>query len=81
MYSSCRGLLNFLHVAADFCEFITDHITEQVVSGNSVDVFRRYLIGMLAGLPAVMNYGCLTFVHSFQTNTGIVPLCGLFPST
>jgi hypothetical protein len=36
---------------------------------------------MLVGLPDVMNYDCLTFVHSFQMNTDVVPLYGLFPST
>jgi len=38
VYCSCHGLLNFLYVAADVYEFITDHTTEQVGSGNSVDV-------------------------------------------
>jgi hypothetical protein len=47
VYCSFPGLLNFLYVAADFSEFITDHTTKQVGSGNSVDV--QEILGLNAG--------------------------------
>jgi len=54
VYCSYHGLLNFLYVAADFCEFTTGHTSEQVGSGNSVDVVQE--------IPG-LNAGWLTRCH------------------
>jgi hypothetical protein len=67
VYCSCHGLLNFLYVAADFCEFKTDHTTEQVGSGNSVDVVQD--------IPG-WNAGWLTSCHELWLSY----FCSFFPN-
>ena len=67
MHYSCCGLLNFLHGAADFCEFITDHMTEHVGSSNSVDVVQE-TPGFNAGWLSSCHELWFSYFYSFFSN-------------